>query len=111
MNFADPQPAVSTLSDRDGGFEAYSVVIAGAGLHPRHFRQHARQSELTRRFTMPSELEISKPSTSGRDTPVDERLPIVCGPVAIAAVAGAPMSVRFLHPQRRCREGQLKTEN
>jgi hypothetical protein len=31
------------------------------------------------RFTMLSELEISKLSISGLDTPVDERLPIVCG--------------------------------
>jgi hypothetical protein len=44
---------------------------------------------------MLSELEISKLSISGLDTPVDERLPIVCGPVAIAAVTGAPMSLRF----------------
>jgi hypothetical protein len=55
-------------------------------------------SELTRRFTMLSELEISKISISGLDTPVDERLP----------VTGTPMSVRFLHPQRRCREGQTE---
>jgi hypothetical protein len=33
MNFADPQTAISTLVDRDGGFDAYSVVVAGAGLH------------------------------------------------------------------------------
>jgi hypothetical protein len=25
--------AISTLVDRDGGFDAYSVVIAGGGLH------------------------------------------------------------------------------
>jgi hypothetical protein len=44
---------------------------------------------------MPSELEISKLSMSGLHTPADERLPIACGPVAIAAVTGAPMSVRL----------------
>jgi hypothetical protein len=48
---------------------------------------------------------------SGLHTPVDERLPIVCGPVAIAAVTGAPMSVRFLHPQKRSEKVKLQTEN
>jgi hypothetical protein len=57
---------------------------------------------------MLSELEISKLSMSGLHTQADERLPIVCGPLAIAAVTGAPMRVRFLHPQRQCREGQTE---
>ena len=51
MNFADPQAAISTPINRDG-FDVYSVVVAGAGLHPRHFRRHACHragpSELTK---------------------------------------------------------------
>jgi hypothetical protein len=47
MNFADPQAAISTLVDLDGGFDAYSVVVAGAGLHPRArfilMREHSSQ--------------------------------------------------------------------
>jgi hypothetical protein len=112
MNFADPQPAVSTLSTATAASKPIPWSSpAPAFTHGTFDNMRATgagPSELTRRFTMLSELEISKISMRGLDTPVDERLPIVCGPVTIAAVTGAPMSVRFLHPQRRCREGQTE---